>query len=122
MIERGGARPAVVTSLVMFVVIAAGCGRFAIARESPSGLVGISPRVQLVSTITTRPQSPLARFTGWVILSTDVPGYLWGPINRPSVTEYATYSWVFVTLNGEVVVSTQNTYLTPESVPALPDQ
>jgi hypothetical protein len=93
----------------------------AIAQESPSGLVGRSPRVQLVSTITTRPQSPLARFTGWVILSTDVPGYLWGPINRPSVTEYATYSWVFVTLNGEVLVATQNTYLTPESVPTLPD-
>jgi hypothetical protein len=91
-----------------------------IGRENPSGLVGASPRVQLVSTITTPPESPLDGFTGWVILSTDVPGFQSGPINRPSVTEYATYSWVFVTLDGDIVVATQNTYLTPESVPALP--
>lgn len=93
----------------------------AIARESPSHLVGASPMVQLVSTLTTRPESRLDGFTGWVILSSDVPGQLYGPINRPSVTMFATSSWVFVTLSGEVVVATQNTYFTPESVPALPD-
>lgn len=92
----------------------------ALARANPSHLVGESPMVQLVSTTTTRPGSPLDGFTGWVILSTDVPGYLYGPITAPSVTIFSTYSWVFVALNGDVLVATQNSYLTPESVPALP--
>jgi len=91
-----------------------------LARSSAGGFIGDSPIAQLVSITTRSPDSQLNGFEGWVILSTDVPGFVGGPHNAPSMKVAATYTWVFVSLNGEVVAQTQVTYPTSESVPALP--
>lgn len=92
----------------------------AAARENPSQLVGAAPRVQFIAATARDPESPLNGFTGWVVLSTDIPPFIAGPITRPSITVFATYSWVFVATDGSVVAATQNTYLTPESIPLIP--
>jgi hypothetical protein len=92
----------------------------AIARANASRLVGKSPLVQLVSTTARSPDSQLNGFVGWVILSTDVPGFVGGPITAPPIDVLATYSWVFVSVDGDVVAATQTMYVTPESIPALP--
>jgi hypothetical protein len=91
-----------------------------LARASAGGLVGDSPIAQLVSITTRSPDSQLNGFERWVILSTDVPGFVGGPVTAPSIKVAATYTWVCVSLNGEVVAQTQVTYPTSESVPALP--
>jgi len=109
-----------VLDVASFAPTISGDQAIAIARANASHLVGQSPRAQLVSTTARAPGSPLDGFTGRVVLSTDVPGHLYGPITAPSVEVLSTYSWVFVSLNGEVVVATQSSYVTPESVPGLP--
>ncbi|HET7685072.1 MAG TPA: hypothetical protein VFM19_01545 [Candidatus Limnocylindria bacterium] len=91
-----------------------------VARKNPSQLVGGAPVAQFVTTTAQDPESPLNGFTGWVVLSTDVPPFISGPIAKPSIEVFATYSWVFVAGDGAVVAATQNSYLTPESVPAIP--
>jgi hypothetical protein len=93
----------------------------AIARDHASGMVDASPMVQFVSTISTRPESPLGRFTGWVVLSTDVQSNSWSSTADPSEEGYAMYSWVFVSHGGEVVLAIQRSYPAPESAPTLPE-
>lgn len=91
-----------------------------LARQNPSQLVGAAPVVQFIATSAQDPESPLNGFTGWVVLSTDVLPFIAGPISKPSIAVFATYSWVFVASDGAVVAATQNSYLTPESIPAIP--
>ena len=91
-----------------------------VARANAGALVGKAPLAQLVSITARSPDSQLNGFVGWVILSTDVPGFIGGPINAPSIDVAATYSWVFVSAGGDVVAETQVSYTTPGAVPALP--
>lgn len=98
------------------------------ARATMGSWVGTSPLIQLVRLGPAEDRtSDLSDFTGWVILSTDVPDRSLGGIPLPEgmtpapETIYATYTWVWVTLDGEVLGASQTSYETPESVPDLPD-
>ena len=94
-----------------------------IARADGSNLVGRSPIVQLVRTSASWPGSKLDGFTGWIVFSTDVPGYLWpphipnAPTPRPII---ATYSYTFVSLDGTVVSALQLTFQVGDDIPPIP--
>jgi hypothetical protein len=98
-----------------------------LARASMGGWVGGAPLVQLVR-IGTAPDrdSYLSDFTGWIIFSTDVPDTQSGGIPLPEGTTpaprtiYATYTWVWVTLDGDVLGTSQTSYETADQVPDLP--
>lgn len=92
----------------------------AIARANPSHLVGTAPLVQLMNLRHAPLGDPPLDALVWVILSDDVFVPIHGPIDRPEITPVATYAWVIVDTEGNVLQATANTYLTPESVPELP--
>ena len=92
----------------------------ALARGSMGNRVGASPRVQLVQLATRDADSYLNGFVGWIILSTDVPGYPVGPYDAQAAPIIATFTWVHVTADGEVLDAAQTMYQDPGSVPSLP--
>jgi hypothetical protein len=97
-----------------------------LARDTMGKMVGESPYVQLVRMTARNATSRLNGFTGWIILSTDVQsvdtagGYFPWLSSVPSPTVYATFTWTWVTVDGEVLGTTQAGYTSQDSVPALP--
>jgi hypothetical protein len=92
------------------------------------GMVGESPRIQLVRLAFRDPYSAFGpEWTGWIILSTDIPGsgfggpYLEDP-PPPQPSPVATYTWVHVAVDGEVMGASQTEYESPESVPSIPPE
>lgn len=99
-------------------------GAVKIARMQEPMLVGRSPLVQLVRIASpTDPQ--LDGFVGWIVLSTDIEGFRSGPYlpNLPNLTPpplVATYSYVFVSVDGLIVSRVQLMYEAGDEVPPLP--
>ena len=82
----------------------------ALARATLGSMVGESPSVQLVDMTGIGADD---RFTGWLILSTDIVAYphqFFDPKAsvQPTVAAIATNTWVLVTSEGEVVKAIQN--------------
>jgi hypothetical protein len=88
-----------------------------------------TPRVQLVRLAFRDPGSSFSPiWTGWIILYTELPGsgfggpYLPDLSPMPTVSIVATYTWFYVSPDGEVLGETQVGYETVESVPSLPPE
>jgi hypothetical protein len=99
----------------------------ALARAAFDGTgVGAAPHIQLVRVAFRDTQSAFgAEWTGWIILSTDLPwrgmgGPYRGPSAAPEPTPYATYTWIHVSLDGEVMGKAQDGYMSPDQVPPVP--
>lgn len=92
----------------------------ALAREQMANRVGASPRVQLVRLAARDPDSYMDGFFGWIILSTDVPGNPTGPYDPEVEPIIATYTWVYVTADGDVLGASQEMYAVPDAIPSLP--
>jgi hypothetical protein len=98
----------------------------ALARATVGGSVGQSPYVQLVRMTASNTTSPLNGWTGWVILSTDVPsleiggGYFPWLSPSPAVAPAATFTWVWVGLDGKLLESVTQMDFPPDEVPPLP--
>jgi hypothetical protein len=93
----------------------------ALAREIVPNQVGKSPRAQLVQMTSETKGSWVDGFTGWIILSTDIIGQSHDPYYASPTPIYATYTWVYVSLDGEVLGTSKDLYDGPEFVPPLPD-
>jgi hypothetical protein len=96
----------------------------ALARALEGNWVGESPQIQLLRLAFRDPGSEFAPvWTGWVILSTDIPWRGTGGPYRESPIPYAptaALTWVYVTVDGEVPGLTQVGGEEPYSVPPSP--
>ncbi|HYM52872.1 MAG TPA: hypothetical protein VEW45_05220 [Candidatus Dormibacteraeota bacterium] len=108
-----------------------------VTAEEAIALVGASmgdmawepPRVQLVRLAFRDPYSAFGPvWTGWIILSTDLPGSLFGGpylpdlSPRPTISIVVTYTWFYVSPDGELMGETQVGYVTPGQVPSIPPE
>jgi hypothetical protein len=94
----------------------------ALARAASKYYIGAAPRLQFVRLAFRDPYSDFGpEWTGWIIFATDVRWHGGsGPFAGPQPTPYATFTWIHVSADGEVMDVTQNGYENADQVPPVP--